>query len=289
MNGMFALAKRNTLCFFRDRSSVVFSLMGVIVVIMLYLLFLKNMLVESYPEIPGMSHLMDSWVLSGILGIVAVTTSAGSLQIMIEDKTGGKIKDIMMAPMRPSHIAAGYIISTFVVGLMMSIITLVIAVVCLVVTGCPVSVGGIAVSVVLLIPSSLSGSVIIYAVTSFLKSTGAFSGFFTVISILIGFLTGIYMPMGTMPGAMNTVCTLLPATHMASLFRQNLGSEALNDIMSSAPAGTIDDFRLDMGYDLSLGSFNFTPSMSIIYVFLISLLFFFIAVVGMYRMDVRKR
>lgn len=289
MNGVFALAKRNTLCFFRDRSSVVFSLMGVIVVIMLYLLFLKNMLVESYSEIPGMSHLIDSWVLSGILGIVAVTTSAGSLQIMIEDKTGGKIRDIMMAPMDPSHIAAGYILSTFIVGLIMSIVTLIIAAVCLIVTGCPVSIGGIAVSAVLLIPSSLSGSVIIYAVTSFLKSTGAFSGFFTVISILIGFLTGIYMPMGTMPGAMNTIGTLLPATHMASLFRQNLGSEALNDTMSSAPTGMMDGFRLDMGYDLSLGNFSFTPSMSIIYVFLVSLLFFIIAVAGMYRTNLMKR
>ena len=289
MNGAFALAKRNALCFFRDRSSVVFSLMGVIVVIMLYLLFLKNMLVESYSEIPGMSHLVDSWVLSGILGIVAVTTSAGSLQIMIEDKTGGKIKDIMMAPMSPSLIAAGYILSTFIVGLIMSIVTLVIAVVCLIATGCPVSVGGIAVSAVLLIPSSLSGSVIIYAVTSFLKSTGAFSGFFTVISILIGFLTGIYMPMGTMPGAMNTIGTLLPATHMASLFRQNLGSEALNDTVSSAPVGMMDGFRLDMGYDLSLGNYVFTPSASIIYVFAVSLLFFIIAVAGLYRTDVKKK
>ena len=86
MNGMLALAKRNTLCYFRDKAAVVFSLMGVLVVVMLYLLFLRNMLIDSAADVPGISSQVDAWVLSGILGIVAVTTSAGSLQTMIEDR-----------------------------------------------------------------------------------------------------------------------------------------------------------------------------------------------------------
>ena len=54
MNGMLFLAKRNVTCYFRDRASVVFSLMAVIIVVMLYLLFLRNMLVSSYPDMDGM-------------------------------------------------------------------------------------------------------------------------------------------------------------------------------------------------------------------------------------------
>ena len=53
MNGMLFLAKRNVTCYFRDRASVVFSLMAVIIVVMLYLLFLRNMLVSSYPDMDG--------------------------------------------------------------------------------------------------------------------------------------------------------------------------------------------------------------------------------------------
>ena len=283
MNGALHLARRNVLCYFRDRGAVVFSLMAVIIVVLLYLLFLRNMLVESYPDMDGMPQLIDAWVLAGILGIVPVTTSAGSLQTMVEDKANGRMRDILVTPMRPHEIAAGYIMSTFLVGLVMSIITMVVCVAYLAATGCPLSASGIAVTAVLLIPSSLSGSIVIYAITSFFRSTGAFSGFFVVVSVLIGFLAGIYMPMGTMPDGMQIVGTLVPASHMASLFRDSLAGDALDDVFAGVPADVLADFRTDMGFDLSLGSFGLDPSACILYVLAVTAVFFAIAVLGIRR------
>ena len=283
MSAMMSLARRNVLCYFRDRASVVFSLMAVIIVVMLYLLFLRNMLVESYPDMEGMPQLIDAWVLAGILGIVPVTTSAGSLQTMVEDRAGGRIRDTLVTPMTSAQIAGGYIISTFIVGLVMSAITLAMCVAYLAATGCPLSASGIGMSAVLLIPSSLSGSIVVYAITSFLRSTGAFSGFFTVVSVLIGFLAGIYMPMGTMPAAMQTIGTLVPASHMAALFRDSLAGDALDGVFAGAPAETLDSFRAEMGFDLSLGGFQFDAGTSMLYVLGITALFFVIAVMGLRR------
>ena len=283
MSAMMSLARRNVLCYFRDRASVVFSLMAVIIVVMLYLLFLRNMLVESYPDMEGMPQLIDAWVLAGILGIVPVTTSADALQTMVEDRAGGRIRDILVTPMTSAQIAGGYIISTFIVGLVMSAITLAVCVAYLAATGCPLSASGIGMSAVLLIPSSLSGSIVVYAITSFLRSTGAFSGFFTVVSVLIGFLAGIYMPMGTMPAAMQTIGTLVPASHMAALFRDSLAGDALDGVFAGAPAETLDSFRAEMGFDLSLGGFQFDAGTSMLYVLGITALFFVIAVMGLRR------
>ena len=283
MSAMMCLARRNVLCYFRDRASVVFSLMAVIIVVMLYLLFLRNMLVESYPDMEGMSQLIDAWVLAGILGIVPVTTSAGSLQTMVEDRAGGRVRDILVTPMTPAQIAGGYIISTFIVGLAMSAITLAVCVAYLAATGCPLSASGVGMSAVLLVPSSLSGSIVVYAMTSFLRSTGAFSGFFTVVSVLIGFLAGIYMPMGTMPAAMQTIGTLVPASHMAALFRDSLAGDALDGVFAGAPAETLDSFRAEMGFDLALGGFQFDAGTSMLYVLGITALFFVIAVMGLRR------
>lgn len=280
---MLALARRNVLCYFRDRASVAFSLMGVIVVVMLYLLFLRNMLIEPYPDADGMGSLIDAWVLAGILGIVPVVTSAGSLQTMVEDRTSGRSRDILVTPLGPSGIAGGYILSTFLVGLVMSVITLAVSVAYLAATSCPMSVRGIAMCAVLLVPSSLSGSIIVYTMTSFLRSTGAFSGFFTVLSVLIGFLAGIYMPMGTMPGAMQAVGSLVPASHMASLFRQCLGEESLGSVFSGATPEAVEAFRSDMGFDLTIGGTVFTPGMSIAYTMGVTALFFIIAVIGVRR------
>ena len=283
MSAMMCLARRNVLCYFRDRASVVFSLMAVIIVVMLYLLFLRNMLVESYPDMEGMSQLIDAWVLAGILGIVPVTTSAGSLQTMVEDRAGGRVRDILVTPMTPAQIAGGYIISTFIVGLAMSAITLAVCVAYLAATGCPLSASGVGMSAVLLVPSSLSGSIVVYAMTSFLRSTGAFSGFFTVVSVLIGFLAGIYMPMGTMPDAMQVVGTLVPASHMAAMFRDGLAGDVLDSVFSGAPSETLAGFRSDMGFDLELGGFSFDPAASMVYVAAVTALFFVVAVIGIRR------
>lgn len=283
MTAVLALARRNMECYFRDRGAVFFSLMAVLIVIMLYLLFLRNVLIDSYPGVDGMDHLMDAWVMAGILAIVPVTASAGSLQTMIEDRVDGRMRDLLVTPMRTWDISGGYIISTFAVGMIMSVATMTICVAYLAATGCPLSLGGICMTAVLLVPSSLSGSIIVYAMTSLLRSTGAFSGFFTVISVLIGFLTGIYMPMGTMPDAMQAVGTLVPASHMAAMFRDSMCGEVLEDVFAGAPADTVSSFRADMGFDLSLGGIGFSAGSSIVYILIVTALFFAVSALMMRR------
>ena len=285
MNAILMLAKRNALCFFRDKASVFFSLMAVLIVIMLYLLFLRNLLIDSmlngglaFLSEDQVSNLIDSWVLAGILGIVSVTSSAGSLQCMVDDRITGKELDFKITPMKPWELTTSYIISTFIVGLVMSAITLVIALVFLYATGCIMETSSVIMCAILVVPSTLSGSIIIFAMISFIKSQGAFSGFFTVLSTLIGFLTGIYMPMGNLPEAMQIIGTLVPATQMAALFRQNLCSGAMKDVFG--PYDTT-EFRQEMGMDLHIGDFVFTPEISMIYVIAVTALFFVLAVVMM--------
>ena len=283
MIGMLALAKRNTLCYLRDRQSVLFSLMAVLIVVLLYLLFLRDILISSYPEMDGMPHLIDAWVMAGILGIVPVTASAGSLQTMIEDRVSGRDRDIAVTPLSRWEIVGGHVLSTFASGLVMSLLALVICLAYLVAVGCPLSAAGVAECVVLLIPSALSGSVIVYAMVSFIRSTGAFSGFFTVVSVMIGFLAGIYMPMGTMPEAMQVVGTLVPASQMAALFRESLCSDAMADVFAGAPADVLGGFRTDMGFDLALGGFEFSATASLAYSLAVAAVFMAIAVLAVRR------
>ncbi len=282
MIGVSSLVKRNVVCFFRDRSSVAFSLMAVMIMIILYLLFLRNTLLESNPG-EGMDSMMDAWVMAGITAIIPVTASAGCLQVMVEDRANGRVRDILVTPMSPAGIATGHILSTFLVSLIMSAIAYAACLACLVATGCPLSAQGILVSIALMLPSSLSGAIMIYAITSFIRSAGAFTGFFTVVSVVIGFLAGIYMPMGTMPEAMRVIGTLLPATQMASMFRDSMAGDALDEAFVGAPSTVLDEFRSDMGFDLSLFGFQFDFASSLGYVIAVSAVFFILAAVGVKR------
>ena len=285
MSDVLAMVKRNCLCYFRDKASVFFSLLGVLIVILLYLIFLKDMLVDSFmTEISDMvtrdsvKEFVDAWVMAGILAIVSVTTSAGSLQTMIGDKVSGKDRDTKMTSLSSAKISAAYILSTFLVGQIMSIIAFVIAVGYLAATGCEMSAVGIAETILLTIPASLSGAIIVYTLTCRMRSEGAFSGFSTVLGVLIGFLTGIYMPLGTMAEGMQTVGSLIPATHIAALMRQTLSTNAFDKIMTGAPPETYDEIWFMMGYQIELFGMEFSPLMSIIYVAAVTLVFFGIAV-----------
>ena len=285
MSEVLALVKRNCLCYFRDRASVFFSLMGVLIVILLYLIFLKDMLVDSFmSEISEMvsrdsvKEYVDAWVMAGILSIVSVTTSAGSLQTMISDKVSGKERDTMMTSLSSAKISAAYVLSTFIVGQIMNLIAFAIAIGYLAATGCDMSAAGMIQTLALTIPASLSGAIIVYTLTCRMSSEGAFSGFSTVLGVLIGFLTGIYMPLGTMSDGMQTVGSMMPATHIAALMRQTLSTDAFNKIMTGAPPETYDEIWFTMGYQIHLFGMDFSWQASVIYVIAVTLAFFGLAV-----------
>ena len=285
MSEILAMVKRNCLCYFRDKASVFFSLLGVLIVILLYLIFLKDMLVDSFmKEISDMisresvKEYVDAWVMAGILAIVSVTTSAGSLQTMITDRVSGRDRDTMMTSLSSAKISAANILSTFLVGQIMSLIAFAIAIGYLSVTGCGMTAVGIIETLLLTIPASLSGAIIVYTLTCRMRSEGAFSGFSTVLGVLIGFLTGIYMPMGTMAEGMRTISSMMPATHIAAMMRQTLSTDAFNKIMTGAPQDTYDEIWFTMGYQIELFGIEFTPLMSMVYVLIATAVFFGITV-----------
>ncbi len=281
MRTVLALVRRNCLCFFRDRANVAFSLMAAGIVVMLYLFVLRDMMISDNAGLPDVANLMDSWVLAGIAGIVSVTSCMGALQTMNTDRVEGKDTDFLVTPAGRWRLAFGYILGTFVAAFLFTLIILACSLLFLVATGCPLDAANVLLAVLLTIPASLSGCIIMYALTSFVKSTGGFASFFSIVSVAIGFLTGIYIPMGSMPDGMQMVGTLMPATHMSSVFRQLIAGDALDRSFAGMDPAR---FRTDMGFDLSLGGFQFDAFSSLLYVIAVTAGFLAVAV-----LLVRKR
>ncbi len=276
MKMLLALVKRNCISFFRDRTNVAFSLMAALIVVMLYLFVLRDMMISDYQGLPGVDNLIDAWVLAGIMGIVSITSCMGALQTMNTDLVEGRDTDFRVTPVGGWRMAFSYILSTFVASMVFTAIIFVISLLFLVAVGCPMSAFGVAATFLLTIPSALSGCIIMYALTSFIKSPGGFASFFSIVSVAIGFLTGIYIPMGSMPDGMQMLGTLMPATHMSSVFRQLLAGDALDASFAGVDASS---FRLDMGFDLKLGDFVFDIPSSLLYVAAVSALFLLVSLI----------
>lgn len=277
---MKPLLKRNLLVFFRDKSAVFFSLLGVFVIIGLYVLFLGDMLVKGMEDIPGARFLMDSWIIAGLLAVTPITTSLGSLAIIIEDKQDKIYKDFSASPVKKSTLAGGYILNTFVVSIILTCLTFLLG------EGYIIMNGGELLSIEaafkvlgIIILSTLFSCFMMFFLVSFFKSSSAFAAASTVIGTLIGFLTGVYIPLGQLPGSVQTVVKLFPPAHSAVLLRQIMMEGAEHIAFSGAPEEVIKEFHQTLGISFSVGDKILSSYTSIMYILATAVIFAVLSII----------
>ena len=203
---MISFVSRNLKVFFRDKTAVFFSLLAVLIVLGLYIFFLGDVWVDSFPNIKGVKNLMNCWIIAGLIGVTSVTANMGAFGTMIEDKSKNKIKDFYVSPIKKSKIVGGYIISSFIVGSMMSVVTLIISQIYLVYSGVYVlNFKELTEVFLIILMTSLSNSAMILFIVSLFSSEKAFSTASTIVGTLIGFITGIYLPISMLPDSVQII------------------------------------------------------------------------------------
>ncbi len=281
---MIQLTKRNLKIFFRDKSAVFFSLLSVFIIIGLYVLFLGDMFEKSMPEIKNARFLMDSWIMAGVLGITSITTTMGAFGIMVEDRYKKISKDFYTAPVKKSTLAGGYIVSTFVIGVIMSIVALILAEIYIVSSGGEfLPFKAVLKTFGLVLLSVISSSSMVFFMVSFFTSQNAFASASTVIGTLIGFLTGIYIPVGSLPESVQIFVKIFPVSHSAALFRQILMEVPLTQAFLNAPAAQEAEFKYSLGVVFKFGAHVVTPLESIAALILTAIVFYGLATVNMSR------
>ena len=120
-----------------------------------------------------------------------------------------KIKDFYVSPIKKSKIVGGYIISSFIVGSMMSVVTLIISQIYLVYSGVDVlNFKELTEVFLIILMTSLSNSAMILFIVSLFSSEKAFSTASTIVGTLIGFITGIYLPISMLPDSVQIIVKL---------------------------------------------------------------------------------
>lgn len=281
---MISFGMRNLKVFFKDKSSVFFSLLAVFIIIGLYALFLGDVWTSSMSDVPGIRFLMDSWIMAGLLAVTSVTTTMGAYGIMVQDREKKITKDFAASPVGNKNIVGGYIIGAVIIGIIMSIVALALAELYI------LSGGGELLGITALIKvlgliviCTLCNSSIVLFVVSFFKSNNAFATASTIIGTLIGFLTGVYLPIGQLPESVQLIVKCFPPTHGALLFRQVMMESALTKSFSGAPAQALSDFETAMGVTAKFGDTSITPLTSIIILLVTADVFYTLALINLSR------
>jgi multidrug/hemolysin transport system permease protein len=228
---MLAMIKRNLKLYFRDRTAVFFSMLGVLIILLLYVFFLGSMLESLANDISSdhARYFMDSWIMAGVIAATSITTTLQGFGIMIDDKHKKIHRDFMVSPISRAKLVFSYVISSIVIGLVMTFLTLFIAQIYIIIYGGSLlSFSALIKMIGLIILSVSASSAMVFFAASLIKTLNAFSTLSTLLGTLIGFLTGIYIPIGNLPTTVQWVIRLFPVSHSASAMRQVMMNEAID-------------------------------------------------------------
>lgn len=264
-----SLVKRNCLVFLRDRASVFYSLMSMLIVLTLMGIFLGNMNVESITELlnqyggvrdtaldkENAFQLVQYWTLAGILVVNSVTVTLTVIGVMVDDVNENRLESFYCAPVGKNIIALSYITAAAVIGIVFCTLTFGAALVYIYVSGGTLlSVNAILQVILYTMVNVCIFSVIMYLAALFVKSSGAWSGVATIVGTLVGFIGAIYLPMGSLPNGVKDVLKYIPVLHGTSLMRKICCEEAVNIAFKNAPDGLISGYREYMGIDIIMNN-----------------------------------
>lgn len=292
MRVVLKLVKRNSLNYLYDKTSVFFSLLSVFIIIFLYAAFLAKIQVDNVTrlvgEIDGIRWLIDSWILAGVITANSITVPLSILSEMINDLERGTIDDFLAAPISRKHIVLGYMITSWIVGIAISTFTLIVG------QGYVVLAGGEFIDLIgfirafgLVSMSVIAFSSVSFLVLTFIRTVSAVSVINTLVGTLIGFLAGVYMPIGIFEG--NIIATIIkvnPAAHVASGLRQILMDSALLRVFEYAPVEAMQDYRMFYGVDISFGESMISLPVMVMYLIVFTIIFFTLSV---FRINKIKR
>ncbi len=239
MSELMTLTKRHIKTFLRDKVSVFFSFLSIIILLAIYLLFLGKV----FSAIPGIDAAQQGrftigYIMGGVLVVGTLTLSLGVLGVYVTDLESKKINGFLVTPVSRQKLTLSYYIATVVVTLVLTIIMFLLASLYLGLNS------GVWFNLMLVLQAiavltlfcfiSVSLNMVIM---TFVKSSNAFGTVSSLVGTLIGFISGIYIPLTMLDDFTQTIASILPFSHMTMYLKKLLIG---NDILSKIPAKDIE-------------------------------------------------
>ena len=244
MRGILGFIKRNVLLFFKDWQSILFSLLTSIIVLVLYLLFLKGTFVsaiqramEQYPGLASMVPQKDIamfanlFLLSGILGSAMISVPFSCITVVVKDRANKVDYDILSTPLKRGQIIFAYFVSAVLTSILLNSIILAVGLIGIRMQGnMYLNISQVIKAFSIVALGSISASAIFMIVVLFFKTVSACEAFFGILSAASGFVIGAYIPISQFSNEVQTVCNLFPASQITIMLRNILLNGLLEHI-----------------------------------------------------------
>lgn len=227
---LYSLIVRNTKCYFKDKFTFFISMISPVVLLVLFVTFLRNVYIESFTAFIPDGLIMDNgiveglagaWLMSSVLGVSSVTVAFCSNFIMVTDKMDGTLNDFLVSPVKGTTLYAAYFLSNFLVTLIIMVCVMLVGHLYLAAVGWYVTAADFFLIFVDIICGVLFGTLLSGVVCSFISKQGGLSAVATLVSGMYSFICGAYMPLSQFSDGLRNVLCLLPGTYGVGILRNH--------------------------------------------------------------------
>lgn len=288
LRGFMGLTKRNMLVFFTDKGTLFFSMLTPMIILLLYILFLKNSLLSSLKDAAtGLGNLiaakdMDQFVngllLTGIISSALITIPYNALEIIVRDREDRVDLDMLSTPVKRFEIILSYFCAAVASAFMQTMVVLAVGIGILSMSG---DMYLTAADIVKLVGAVFLGTVsstsVFMVVMMFFKSMGTCGAFMGILSAISGFVIGAYMPLSQFNKSIQNVCNLVPATGITVLIRNYLTGGILrhmDECIGGLDGGAFMKAMQDIfSYNTIVGGEIWTLNLTWIYIIISTVIF----------------
>lgn len=286
---MFELISRNRKVYTRDRLAFFMSFLSVIILILVYQVFLGQIQIDAIKEALGSDtassdtiKMVNYWLISGLTTIISMTSTLGAFGVMVSDKEKKLSEDFKVSPISNFKVELSYAIFAILFGIILTMFSCVFAIGIFNGFASLLDYSAkdyLTIFGIISLSTVLSASIILPILT-FIQTSSAFTTLSTIVGTFIGFISGVYLSIGSVGETLQQVMTWFPMTQVNALLKQVLMKNSIAQVFNDAPSSVINEYKESYGVILQNASGNHLSNqfmlvyISIIIVALFTLRFF---------------
>ena len=253
MRKFMGLTKRNLLIYFKDWTAILFSLLTSLIILVLYMLFLKGTFESSMDsalsQAGSIADLISSsdteafvnaMLLVGMMGSALITVPYSCLTTIVKDRENKIDYDVSATPVKRWQIIISYFVAAALSACIITGILLTAGILILSINGgLGLSSGDVFKAYAAVILGSVSSTAFFMMIMQLFKTSQSSNAFFGLLSAAAGFVIGAYIPVSQFSDGIQTFCNIFPATHVTIVIRNVLMRGVLENF--DASTGGIDN------------------------------------------------
>lgn len=186
---------------------------------------------------------------------------------IVADQERKIVKDFKSSPLGLGKYPFAAVFSACIIGIIMSFVSMLLySIYVYISVGYTFTLKQYALCFFITIIVTLMAASINALLVSFLKTINSFTAASIVIGTMVGFITGVYVPMGILPSGVQMFIKALPFGHAAVLFRNILMSDTLKTVFGQVPAEYLNSYNKLFGIDFFMNGKVVSHQLSLLFI-----------------------